>query len=185
MKRHPREIMPIEPYPRVTEPPKCKICGREMYQRRFDGRYICPLHGTFEKQTKIEMERGRRLMEKQSKLEEIREWAENHKTVILLNGGYSEHIRELIHFFHSAENQYPWTVFNESLDALDGAVTCAGIVLPEKIYEGAALLRSDRDGFILNTLKATDTITLENGVEGYNGWEQELMQRLNTFRLAN
>ena len=77
MKRHPREIMPIEPYPRVTEPPKCKICGREMYQRRFDGRYICPLHGTFEKQTKIEMERGRRLMEKQSKLEEIREWAEN------------------------------------------------------------------------------------------------------------
>jgi len=115
----------------------------------------------------------------------LREWAENHKTVILLNGGYSEHIRELIHFFHSAENQYPWTVFNESLDALDGAVTCAGIVLPEKIYEGAALLRSDRDGFILNTLKATDTITLENGVEGYNGWEQELMQRLNTFRLAN
>lgn len=69
------------------------------------------------------------------------DWANNHKTMILLNAGYSEEIRRLIEFFDTADNPYPWASFNEGDDALDGALTCVGIVLPEKIYKLSAYLR--------------------------------------------
>ena len=55
------------------------------------------------------------------------DWAKNHKTMILLNGGYSENIHNLIEFFDTRENPYPWADFYEGQDALDGALTCAGI----------------------------------------------------------
>jgi len=68
------------------------------------------------------------------------DWAQDHKTMILLNGGYSENLRELIALFDSRENPYPWAHFNEGEDSLDGALTSVGIVLPEKIYETAKAL---------------------------------------------
>ena len=79
----------------------------------------------------------------QSDSDILYDWAKNHKTMILLNGGYSEALRELITFFSSPQNPYPWTFFNEGEDALDGALTCVGIVLPERIYETAAALRDN------------------------------------------
>lgn len=70
------------------------------------------------------------------------DWANNHKTMILLNAGYSEELRRLIEFFDSQDNPYPWASFNEGQDALDGALTCVGIVVPESIYRFAELLRN-------------------------------------------
>ena len=59
-------------------------------------------------------------------------WAQDHKTVILLNGGYSENLHRLCEFFDNYENHlYPWAYFHEGKDALDGALTCVGIVLPD------------------------------------------------------
>ena len=69
------------------------------------------------------------------------DWARNHKTSILLNGGYSSALHELVEKFANRENPYPWAFFNEGYDALDGALTCVGIVLPEKIYGLASALR--------------------------------------------
>jgi hypothetical protein len=73
--------------------------------------------------------------------EVLYDWAENHKTSILLNGGYSSALRELITFLDSRQNPYPWASFNEGEDALDGALTCVAIVLPEKVYALASELR--------------------------------------------
>lgn len=122
-----------------------------------------------------------------TKVNSLYDWAENHKTMILLNAGYSTTIRELVNFFMNVENPYPWAKFNEGQDALDGALTCAGIVLPEKIYEGASTLRSSICGAqilmeegIINIFQGTD----KERVERYTRWEAQLMGKLNTFGLA-
>ena len=79
------------------------------------------------------------------KAETLFNWSQNHKTMILLNGGYSENLRALIALFDTQENPYPWAHFNEGEDSLDGALTSVGIVLPEKIYVTAAAMRNDED----------------------------------------
>lgn len=127
------------------------------------------------------------------------EWARNHKTMILLNGGYMETILELVGFFESDENPYPWATFREGEDSLGGILTSVGIVLPEKIYLTASLIRSERlprgvrttremleeDGeFVVlpdNKIgfKVTEPTTIE-----ISKWEYDLINRLNQFGLA-
>lgn len=62
------------------------------------------------------------------------DWAHNHKTMILLNGGYSSDLQALDTLFHHGDNIYPHSSFCESGEALSGALTCVGVILPEKIY---------------------------------------------------
>lgn len=125
----------------------------------------------------------------------LHHWAGKHKTMILLNGGYSETLRNLIEFFDQRENPYPWDSFNESEDALDGALTCVGIVLPEKIYEASAFLRtlgSSDESAVLSEFVATGTLTvlvlidgnLEPVTHDFNRWEYNLIQKLNEFGMA-
>ncbi len=101
------------------------------------------------------------------------EWATNHKTTIVLNGGYSSDLRLLMQFFDTPSNPYPWAHFNESEEALDGALTCVGIVLPEKIYGYAEKVRKGE--FNLG----------DNFGYGYlTDFEQNLAERLNEYGLA-
>ncbi len=111
------------------------------------------------------------------------EWACDHKTMILLNGGYSENIHRLCEFFDVYQNTYPWAYFNESKDALDGALTCVGIVLPEKIYETAKLLR---EGGIDNTFLDHVVFNPNNPEEEwtFSKWEMKLMDELNKHGMA-
>lgn len=66
------------------------------------------------------------------------DWAQNHKTVQLMNGGFGRHIRELHDWFQqetdAGQCRYPFAKFHEEADALDGAITCTAIVLPERVY---------------------------------------------------
>lgn len=62
------------------------------------------------------------------------DWAYNHKTTIVLNGGFAKALYELSVFLDDDENKYPWAYFKESEDALDGCITNVGIILPEKIF---------------------------------------------------
>ncbi len=112
-------------------------------------------------------------------------WANEHKTMILLNGGYSDNIRDLAAFFGEGadQNKYPWDIFNEGLDALDGALTCTGIILPPRIYEGAALTRNNTEGY-QTALKYNKALNIDEVYCEYNDWEIELMGRLNKFGLA-
>lgn len=84
-------------------------------------------------------------------------WAEDHKTIIVCNAGYSSELRSLIDLFHNKANPYPWADFREGENALDGALTCVGIVLPEKIYDRHNLVvvpRGDSDSPIGRGLDA-------------------------------
>lgn len=65
-------------------------------------------------------------------------WANVDKTMIVLNGGYSSHLKDLCRLFDD-QTKYPWAYFKESQAALDGALTCVGIILPDHIYETAKL----------------------------------------------
>lgn len=111
------------------------------------------------------------------------DWAQNHKTMILLNGGYSASLRELIKLFDSSENPYPWAYFNESEEAADGLLTCVGIVLPEKIYETAKALRDGNIG--AEQIRVTGSWSPEDDITWtYTKWEHNLCLELNKYGMA-
>ena len=123
------------------------------------------------------------------------EWATDHKTMILLNAGYSEEIRNLKDLFQKNSNQYPWAYFHESDEALDGALTCVGIILPEKIYGLAKLMRTEpvhvRQVIEHNVVTSGQYLPLAVQTESgeaekwdYTKWEWALVTRLNQYGMA-
>ena len=105
-----------------------------------------------------------------NQLHMLDEWAQTHKTVICLNGGYSANIQRLVDvYFSSVENPYPWATFYEEHVALAGALTCACIVLPARVYDTARAM-SDQT----SVLKPA----------GWTDWEDAFATELNNYALA-
>lgn len=63
-----------------------------------------------------------------------REWVDNHKVIVCLNGGMAMHLEGLVELMKSEQNDLPWVEWRESEEALNGAITNVGIVLPKRIY---------------------------------------------------
>lgn len=63
------------------------------------------------------------------------DWSLNHKTWMVLNGGYASNLRRIIDIFKAHNHNFPWAKFHEDPDALDGALTAIGIILPDWIYD--------------------------------------------------
>lgn len=63
---------------------------------------------------------------------DYKEWAENYKTIIVLNGGYSQNIQNISEIIGNSTLQ--GVAFTESEEALGGALTATGVVVPEKFY---------------------------------------------------
>jgi hypothetical protein len=87
----------------------------------------------------------------------LEDWAGQHKTVVLLNGGNSADLIEINQQLKDAEVTYPFSMFSEDEQSLNGAVTCVGIILPEKVYTIAGLMRKEPGAVasIINELGAT------------------------------
>lgn len=128
-------------------------------------------------------------------------WAENHKTIVCMNGGMSVTLRGLCTLFENSQNPYPWVSFREADEALDGALTCVGIVLPERIYETSKIIRNYRPDTSWNTSvmrKMTPVELIENlgqlevevpssgetAIWEFNKHEFKIIQKLNEFQLA-
>ncbi|QCQ59689.1 hydrolase [Rheinheimera phage Barba8S] len=60
------------------------------------------------------------------------EWASKHKTTIVLNGGMQKDLLEIVNVLEDLP--YPFAYFREEQDALNGAVTNVGVILPEVVY---------------------------------------------------
>jgi hypothetical protein len=101
----------------------------------------------------------------------LNHWADEHKTMVLLNSGYAEELRSLIKFFDTTENPLPWAHFNESQEAADGCLTCVGIILPEEFYEAAKEIRVPGNSG-------------SNYLKLQSEWERALAARLNNYGLA-
>ena len=71
------------------------------------------------------------------KMQMLYGWQKGHKTTILLNGGDCYGLSEIFNVLDSDENPYPWAYFRESQEALGSALTCVGVILPERVYETA------------------------------------------------
>lgn len=87
----------------------------------------------------------------------LNEWGRNHKTIILLNGGYSCNLIDIHLQLNVPENPYPVAYFQEGANELNSAVTSVGIVLPEKIYKTAESRRknvSQYPAFILTQFES-------------------------------
>lgn len=136
-------------------------------------------------------------MQPSTQLCQLRTWEEEHKTVVLLSAGFSEEIRDLHTFFFDnagadGDNYFPFAAFHEGEDALDGALTCTGIVLPQHIYDGAKeanrvmRLRPDIESRMLfeNDRILNIEIAGEMREVEYNEFEVALMQRMSQYRLA-
>lgn len=106
------------------------------------------------------------------------DWATNHKTMICLNGGNAAGIREI----YAQLEQYgealhlPYCKFHEDEQSLDATMTCCGIVVPEYLYESAAIIRGASSGAGLPDLTAA-------GFQ-LNGVEYQFAVFLNQFGLA-
>lgn len=59
-------------------------------------------------------------------------WATDHKTIIVLNGGYTSNIKRIAVLIENST--LDGVSFKESEEALDGAMTATGLVVPERFY---------------------------------------------------
>lgn len=64
------------------------------------------------------------------------DWAKNHKTMVVLNGGNSADLTDLKYKLSAiADRLYlPCASFREDGQSLNNALTCVGVVVPENIY---------------------------------------------------
>ena len=122
---------------------------------------------------------------------QLYEWALNHKTMIILNGGFLSTMKEVLEFLDSEDNPYPWSVFYESEEAMGGMLTNIAIVLPEKIYETADLIRRRQIVPTLHILPGQDEETILKVVDQmkvygrFSEFEIKMCNRLNNFGLAS
>lgn len=124
------------------------------------------------------------LLDNAEQYEMLCDYLENHKTSILLNGGYSENLHQLVESFSNTENPYPWAAFHESDEALDGALTCVGIILPEAIYETAAFVRQARSNYDRNIVERfNDTGTFEDEI--FSEFEVWLINEITNYGMAS
>lgn len=121
------------------------------------------------------------------------DWAANHKTMVLLNGGNSADLQDLFDFLNCEENPYPFVKFHEDEVSLNGALTYVGMILPPKIYDTAARIRACRDHEYLPEKNELQIKDLKSGFDNWNltsnvtdisQFEFALMQRLNQYGLA-
>jgi hypothetical protein len=128
-----------------------------------------------------------RLTEKYS---QVHDWAQNHKTMVLLNGGNSKDLAELFDFFNQENNPYAFAKFHEDEQSLNGALTYVGIVLPSKIYDASANMRL----FTHFYNPVTEELRLDLKPEGFtentseiislSQFDYNLCERLNCYGLA-
>lgn len=93
------------------------------------------------------------------------EWAEEHKTIIILNGGAAGNIREAALQLQAIGKvlNLPTAWFHEDEFSLDGTMTCTGIVVPEKIYDAKATFNGVEDVYVgLNVVESTLAMALRS-----------------------
>lgn len=117
-------------------------------------------------------------------------WASLHKTIVVLEGGFHANLKEICNFFDpieyegewpegsiSPQNTFPWASFTEDEETMNHMITCVGIILPERIYEAAKVMR---EGGTIDT----STGLMPETNERFTAWEIELINLLNSRSLA-
>lgn len=102
---------------------------------------------------------------------EFIDWIDNHKTIIILDGGSHADLVDIKKLFEDENNFYPWASFSEDDESLNGAMTSVGIVLPEEVYDFAKNLREGEYEW-------------HNAERKFDKFHLELLELLNSCSLA-
>ena len=99
-------------------------------------------------------------------------WSLICKDIIVFNGGNSEQLGITLELFRNPRNKYPFAVFRESDESLNGALTAVGIILPD-------LFKSKEDrNYMITKISSGDSYLPEDIMDG------QLAELLNKSRLA-
>jgi hypothetical protein len=126
----------------------------------------------------------------------FQEWAEKHKTIIILEGGTHANLLSICEVLE--RGPLCWSDFSEDEESLNKAMTCVGVIVPERIYEAARVVRqyklkwvnaheSPCDKLIFNweaILRHDEPDRPGGWSEHFSKWEVELIKLLNSCPLA-
>lgn len=118
--------------------------------------------------------------EYQDKVQDLYDWAENHKTMVCLNGGNLQGLKDIETLFQEIGNKLPWASFYEDEESLGSILTNIAIVIPEYIYGTAAKIRSGEYNVSVTKIWDKDNqFVLE-----LSKFEIKLIELLNSCQLA-
>ena len=124
-------------------------------------------------------------------LAQLYDWAENHKTMVILSAVNHAGLVDAYDFVDTPDNPYPYGKFHEDNQSLGGIITCVGIVVPEKIYTASSDLRYNRGGEydpntqILKVVQRNEQLVHQWNEYSLTPYEMLLCQKLNEFGLAS
>jgi hypothetical protein len=130
------------------------------------------------------------------KFQLLRSWASDKegKTIIILNGGNCYDLAGISNALEVEENtKYPCAPFYEDAQSLNRALTCVGVVVPEAIYESAALIRNGQAAWLTSNgaafmLSITDLNDVEScgylTDKAFDEFDIQLINLLNSCGLA-
>lgn len=130
--------------------------------------------------------------EYRQQVDDLYDWAHNHKTMVCLNGGALQDLKNIEELMKDQENKYPWSAFYEDEYSLGAILTNIAIVLPEEIYDTAAKIRS-KEYFLTNNLVtenpipigiSTDVLIEPKFVMTLTDFDVKLIELLNSCQLA-
>jgi len=146
----------------------------------FQNFYLHGLHAGIQSQhTTAEMFVKYRRFPDTSQSQILFDWAEKHKTTIVLNGGMQCDLLDILNLLAEYNNPYPFAYFKEAQHSLNGALTNVGIILPERIYNYTK--EYEKATKVAVNTKELDCIfhwTL-------TPWEEKLVEVLSSKRLMN
>jgi hypothetical protein len=110
------------------------------------------------------------------------EWANEHQTIICLNGGDHENLNKIHE--ELIETDFVCSIFSEP--GLNGSFTAVGVIVSEKVYELAAQMRAFPTQRILN--ESNEWIRYETkpgeGFWKYSDDDLKLISIINSYALA-
>ena len=125
------------------------------------------------------------------------DWAQNHETVIMLEGGRHLDLAMIASLFGGFEHganefarteeeakwgNHVWAAVQEDQDCLNKAFTCVGIILDERIYETASLVRES--GVNLDLGLDNEKVNSVVGHADLTYWEIEIIKLVNSCKMA-
>jgi hypothetical protein len=108
-------------------------------------------------------------------------WRDYHKTIIVLEGGFHADLMEIADSFQG-NYDYCWEAFREDEETMNGMMTAVGIILPERIYKAAEVVRKSHVNLDLDSPDER----VHEVVEEFKitEWEADLIKLLNSCPLA-
>lgn len=118
-------------------------------------------------------------------------WAEDHETIVSLDGGTSVDLKTLIEFFEYNNSPYPWSYFVED-ESFENMTTAVVTVLPERIYEIARLIRAKKmemkdTYFRISATDHDEILKLSEQLKSYGQYTEfdiELIKKITYARTA-